>query len=355
MTLLRTQLGNTLRGHRLRQRRTLRDVSGAARVSLGYLSEVERGQKEASSELLASICDALDVELADLLAEVSLELRVRRRRRASARWPRRRRRGRRGPAAPPSSPPPAEPVAEPALALVGAGRRPARRCAVARRSRSPPDRPARAPFAPLLDRARRSVQDRSHAPATPVRPRLAGPAHLPGAHTRSGNAMGRTRPGLLAGAARAFAEHGVRRSTMQSIAAAAGVAKATLYNHFRTKDEVAAALLAAELDRLTAWPTGLPLDQALAALSDELGAHPVLRRLAETEPEALAGLLAVDADRWAELTGRLAAALRLDADGAELAAGGCSASSSSPAGRRPGTGTPPGSRRARALSERQRG
>ena len=75
MTLLRTQLGTTLRGHRLRQRRTLRDVSGAARVSLGYLSEVERGQKEASSELLASICDALDLELADLLAEVSLGLR----------------------------------------------------------------------------------------------------------------------------------------------------------------------------------------------------------------------------------------------------------------------------------------
>jgi XRE family transcriptional regulator, stress-response regulator len=75
MTLLRTQLGRTLRGHRLRQRRTLRDVSGAARVSLGYLSEVERGQKEASSELLASICDALDVELADLLAEVSSGLR----------------------------------------------------------------------------------------------------------------------------------------------------------------------------------------------------------------------------------------------------------------------------------------
>ena len=75
MTLLRTQLGTTLRGHRMRQRRTLRDVSGAARVSLGYLSEVERGQKEASSELLASICDALDVELADLLAEVSLGLR----------------------------------------------------------------------------------------------------------------------------------------------------------------------------------------------------------------------------------------------------------------------------------------
>ena len=118
MTLLRTQLGNTLRGHRLRQRRTLRDVSGAARVSLGYLSEVERGQKEASSELLASICDALDVELADLLAEVSLELRG-----ADGAAVR--------PLVPSTDAPAAEtqpaaeetaaPAAEPALALVGAG------------------------------------------------------------------------------------------------------------------------------------------------------------------------------------------------------------------------------------------
>jgi AcrR family transcriptional regulator len=146
-----------------------------------------------------------------------------------------------------------------------------------------------------------------------------GPVHLPGSHTRSGNAMGRTRLGLLAGAARAFAEHGIRRSTMQSIAAAAGVAKATLYNHFRTKDEVVAALLATELDRLTVLAEGLPLDQALGALSDELGAHPVLRRLASTEPDVLVGLLAVDADRWAELTARLGGAVALDADDAELA------------------------------------
>jgi AcrR family transcriptional regulator len=131
--------------------------------------------------------------------------------------------------------------------------------------------------------------------------------------------MGRTRLGLLAGAARAFAERGLRRSTMQSIAAASGVAKATLYNHFRTKDEVTAALLAAELDRLSALADGLPLDQALAALSDELGAHPVLRRLATTEPELLTALLGVGAERWAELTGRLAGALHVDADGAELA------------------------------------
>jgi AcrR family transcriptional regulator len=132
--------------------------------------------------------------------------------------------------------------------------------------------------------------------------------------------MGRTRLGLLAGAARAFAEHGLRRSTMQSIAGAAGVAKATLYNHFRTKDEVAAALLVTELDRLTVLASGLPLDQALAALSDELGAHPVLRRLAGTEPEVLTALLSVDADRWADLTARLATALGVDADSGELAA-----------------------------------
>jgi AcrR family transcriptional regulator len=146
-----------------------------------------------------------------------------------------------------------------------------------------------------------------------------GPEHVPGAHTRAGNAMGRTRAGLLAGAARAFAEHGLRRSTMQSVAAAAGVAKATLYNHFRTKDEVASALLSAELDRLTALAVSLPRDQALAALSDELGAHPVLRRLAGTEPETLTALLAVGTERWAELTGRLGAALQVDGDGAELA------------------------------------
>jgi AcrR family transcriptional regulator len=132
--------------------------------------------------------------------------------------------------------------------------------------------------------------------------------------------MSRTRAGLLAGAAHALAEHGVRRSTMQSIAAAAGVAKATLYNHFRTKDEVVAALLAAELERLSAVAGALPTDRALAALSDELGAHPVLRRLSDTEPEILASMLCVGSARWTELTGLLAAALRIDGDSADLAA-----------------------------------
>jgi AcrR family transcriptional regulator len=132
--------------------------------------------------------------------------------------------------------------------------------------------------------------------------------------------MGRTRAGLLAGAARALAEQGLRRTTMQSIAVAAGVAKATLYNHFRTKDDVVTALLATELERLAALAGALPLEQALAALSDELGVHPVLRRLTETEPELLTSLLAVGAERWAELVERLAGALHVDGDSADLAA-----------------------------------
>jgi transcriptional regulator with XRE-family HTH domain len=74
MVLLRRMLGDVLRRHRLRQSRTLRDVSAVAGVSLGYLSEVERGRKEASSELLAAICGALDVSLSEVLREVSDDL-----------------------------------------------------------------------------------------------------------------------------------------------------------------------------------------------------------------------------------------------------------------------------------------
>ena len=71
MPLLRHEIGDVLRDVRQLQGRTLREVSHDARVSLGYLSEVERGQKEASSELLASICQALDIPLSYLLREVS--------------------------------------------------------------------------------------------------------------------------------------------------------------------------------------------------------------------------------------------------------------------------------------------
>jgi transcriptional regulator with XRE-family HTH domain len=67
--LLREVIGDVLRNARTEQGRTLREVSDAARVSLGYLSEVERGRKEASSELLSSICAALDVPLSRVLSD----------------------------------------------------------------------------------------------------------------------------------------------------------------------------------------------------------------------------------------------------------------------------------------------
>jgi transcriptional regulator with XRE-family HTH domain len=73
-SLLREVLGDVLRRTRTTQGRTLRQVSDAARVSLGYLSEVERGRKEASSELLTAICDALDVQLSQLLLDAGEQL-----------------------------------------------------------------------------------------------------------------------------------------------------------------------------------------------------------------------------------------------------------------------------------------
>jgi transcriptional regulator with XRE-family HTH domain len=69
--LLRRVLGDALRARRQSQHRTLREVSGAANVSLGYLSEIERGQKEASSELLSAICDALGAQMSELMRDVS--------------------------------------------------------------------------------------------------------------------------------------------------------------------------------------------------------------------------------------------------------------------------------------------
>jgi transcriptional regulator with XRE-family HTH domain len=68
--VLRTLVGQALRRNRLAQHRTLADVARAARVSVPYLSEVERGRKEASSEVLAAVCEALRIDLSDLLAEV---------------------------------------------------------------------------------------------------------------------------------------------------------------------------------------------------------------------------------------------------------------------------------------------
>ncbi|MCT1618096.1 helix-turn-helix domain-containing protein [Janibacter hoylei] len=71
MVLLREELGDVLRDARRSQGRTLRDISAKASVSLGYLSEIERGEKEASSELIASICTALEVPLSAVFTEIA--------------------------------------------------------------------------------------------------------------------------------------------------------------------------------------------------------------------------------------------------------------------------------------------
>jgi len=70
MILVRQEIGDVLRDLRLQRGRTLRQVAGRASVALGYLSEVERGQKEASSEILAAVAEALDVPISSIMREV---------------------------------------------------------------------------------------------------------------------------------------------------------------------------------------------------------------------------------------------------------------------------------------------
>lgn len=70
MVLVRQEIGDVLRDVRLQKAMTLRQVAGRASVALGYLSEVERGQKEASSEILASVAEALDTPISSIMREV---------------------------------------------------------------------------------------------------------------------------------------------------------------------------------------------------------------------------------------------------------------------------------------------
>jgi len=76
MVLVRQEIGEVLRDVRLQKGRTLRQVASRASVALGYLSEVERGQKEASSEILASVADALDTPISLIMREVGDRLAV---------------------------------------------------------------------------------------------------------------------------------------------------------------------------------------------------------------------------------------------------------------------------------------
>jgi AcrR family transcriptional regulator len=124
--------------------------------------------------------------------------------------------------------------------------------------------------------------------------------------------MNRTRAGLLSGAARAFAEHGLRRSTMQSIAAAAGVAKATLYNHFRAREDVLAALLLDEIDRLVTAVWQLELAPALTSAAVAVSEHPLLEALGGQDTTTLAVLARVDVRTpgWAKVASAVEQLLR---------------------------------------------
>ena len=114
--------------------------------------------------------------------------------------------------------------------------------------------------------------------------------------------MGRTRDGLLDGALASIEREGLRGTTMAGISVRSGVAKATLYNHFRTKADVLAAIVEREVDRVADLAVGVlaaadgSLAKALDRAAEALGALPAARRLAQTEPGALTPLLAPDPD-----------------------------------------------------------
>jgi AcrR family transcriptional regulator len=148
------------------------------------------------------------------------------------------------------------------------------------------------------------------ATAHPSQMASAAPVRAAGTRSRAGNAMSRSRAALLDGARRAVEKSGTK-ITMAQVAAAAGVAKATLYNHFRTREAVLAALLADEVARLVDDAAGRPLAEALQRTAMSLSENPRLRVLARYEPATLAVLARIDlsADGWRTARSAVEAAL----------------------------------------------
>jgi AcrR family transcriptional regulator len=146
------------------------------------------------------------------------------------------------------------------------------------------------------------VPDRSSPDAPSLHPSDA-PQRQSGTHTRSGNAMLRTRAAILEAAGRRLGSHGVRPTTMADLAYAAGIAKATLYNHFRTKPDVLSALVDDQVALLAAEGTVAAQQLGESATAEErlaaaltgaaitLGTHPALRRITADEPGVLLPLL----------------------------------------------------------------
>jgi AcrR family transcriptional regulator len=147
----------------------------------------------------------------------------------------------------------------------------------------------------------------------------AAPVRAKGTHSRAGNAMNRTRAALLSGAARAVAATGTK-ITMAQVAAAGGVAKATLYNHFRTREAVLAALVVQQVDALIDEQAGKPLGVALVDTATAISAHPVRAGLADLDPAVLAAVGRIDesAEGWQHARAAVAAALAGESrDGAD--------------------------------------
>ncbi|MDQ2748115.1 MAG: TetR/AcrR family transcriptional regulator [Actinomycetota bacterium] len=138
----------------------------------------------------------------------------------------------------------------------------------------------------------------------------AAPVRQAGTRSRAGNAMNRTRLALLDGALRSV-EVSATKITMAQVATAAGVAKATLYNHFRTREAVLSALLAAEVAKLVDEFADQPLADALGGAALAISRHPARRTLARIEPGTLAALGCIDsgADGWRSARAAIAAVL----------------------------------------------
>jgi AcrR family transcriptional regulator len=129
------------------------------------------------------------------------------------------------------------------------------------------------------------------------------PQPVTGTRTRAGNAMGRTRSAVLDATARAVEKHGSRKATMADVAMLAGIAKATLYNHFRTKPDLYSAAVEAAVQTLGGECVRIAADDGLTAAlvraAERLGSHPTVRQIAEHEPAVLARLQTIgDGPVW---------------------------------------------------------
>lgn len=124
--------------------------------------------------------------------------------------------------------------------------------------------------------------------------------------SRAGNAMERTRKALLDGAREAVAEKGLTGSSMIDIADFGQVARATLYNHFRSKEELLVALILDEVERASQlFRDEANFESGLRALAAYINDNQMLRTIARTDPAALASLTKVsESELWQQIYDR---------------------------------------------------